>query len=60
MNKNEKKPTIEEFKYINIETEIIEIPHTELTKLGDARYKSKCPVCNNGILHVNRHIETAF
>lgn len=43
----------------NIEEAIIEVEHAKLERYSeDSLFKSKCPVCDDGVLLLRRHPET--
>lgn len=42
----------------NINKPIKKVKHADLERIGDARYKSKCPFCPEGILPVRRDQNT--
>lgn len=44
--------------YANIHKPIVRLKHAKLERVGDSRYKSKCPLCKVGVLPVRRDQET--
>jgi hypothetical protein len=38
----------------NLQEPILEIPHCELERYGDSKFKSVCPKCKRGLLGVHR------
>ena len=42
----------------NISKPIIRIKHAELERIFDSKYKSFCPICDEGVLRVKRHPKT--
>lgn len=45
----------DELTAINRDNPVMHVKHSELTRFGDSRYCSNCPVCKRGILHVGRN-----
>jgi len=43
---------------INLYKPTITVNHSKLTRFSDSEYKSNCPVCDNGILLVQRDQKT--
>jgi hypothetical protein len=42
----------------NINKQVVNVNHNELTRFGDGIYKSECPECKEGLLLVGRNQET--
>lgn len=53
-----KEPSYKDLEFTNLGSPTIEIPHMELERYGDSRYKSICPACKVGLLLVYRDQKT--
>jgi hypothetical protein len=42
----------------NIEKPVLDVFHVDLERTGDSIFRSKCPVCNKGMLLVHRNQRT--
>ncbi len=42
----------------NISKPIIKVKHADLERISYSKYKSSCPICDEGVLVVKRHPET--
>ncbi|MBA7647726.1 hypothetical protein ES703_55505 [subsurface metagenome] len=42
----------------NIDKPVIKVRHSDLERIFGSRYRSSCPICDEGILLVERHPET--
>ena len=44
----------------NLEKPVLALLHSSLERSGESDYRSKCPVCDRGILLVRRNQQTLF